>query len=165
MIKFVAIKNNLPLSVLIRKGLGEPASHFAVVFDDKLVVHSNLYGVSLDYYPTWVKKNTIVDQVEKKDLTLEQEEEIFQSVMSECDEYGYDYPAFVYFGISVVNHRLFGQPMPTHNKWGSKKRLLCTGLYARLPAWLVGPQWESQLEMTTPTKLILMIRGGQDANK
>lgn len=151
--RFIGSKSNTIGSHLIRKCTGSKSSHFLMVFDDQLVLHSKLIsGVGLEWFDTWKKHNEIVWSFGLA-LPLEKEEEIYQTLLHENDEKDYDYAAFVYWPFALAKAKLLGQSMPLSNPWGSRKGLLCTGLYAKLPRWLVGEIDESQLEMTNPDKL------------
>jgi hypothetical protein len=124
-----------------------------MVFDDALVIHSKLVsGVGLEWFDTWKKHNEIVWQYGLA-LPLLKEEEIYHSILSSSDEKDYDYLAFLYWPLAVLKARLLGRAMPKVNHWGSGKGVLCTGLYASLPQWLVGGLTERELEMTSPDKL------------
>jgi len=157
-LKLIWTKSNLPLSLLIRKGLDEPCSHFAVVFDDRIVFHSNLKGCHVEWYSTFKKHNTVVFEEERK-LNLEQEELVYQSLIDANDGKSYDYLAFLYFMLMAVRRRLFGKPLPQTNSWQKKSSLLCTGLAAYLPSNLF-PELSTirDLEIISPYQLYLLMK-------
>lgn len=134
--RIVFTKSNLIGSKLIRWGLNEPTSHVAFVFDEKLVIHSSLNGVELAWFNTFCKKNDIVFHL-KYDLPLEQEEEIYQSILNNYDSSGYDYKAYFYFAWCILKMKLFKTPLPKSNAWGSKGSFLCTEMITTLPFWLL----------------------------
>jgi hypothetical protein len=151
--RFVGSKSNTIGSFLIRTLTGSKSSHFLMVFDDSFVIHSKLVsGVGLEWFKTWEKHNEVLWAIDLH-LPLAKEEEIYQSLLNENDEKDYDYLAFVYWPFALIEAKLLGQPLASRNPWGTRKGLLCTGLYAKLPSWLVGKVDESQLEMTNPDKL------------
>ena len=58
-------------SHLIRWGLNEPVSHFAIIrqFDDPsqgVVIHQAFHGFDISWYPTWLKENEIVHALTPK---------------------------------------------------------------------------------------------------
>lgn len=151
--RFIGSKSNTVGSHLIRSVTGSKSSHFLMVFDEKLVLHSKLIsGVGLEWFDTWKKHNTIVWEYPLA-LPVTKEEEIYQSILFNYDDKDYDYMAFMYWPVAILKHRLLGRPMPKVNHWGSGRGVLCTGLYASLPSWLVGSLTERELEMTSPDKL------------
>lgn len=151
--RFVGSRSNTIGSKLIQWATGSKSSHVLIVFDDQLVIHSKLMtGVDLEWFTSWKKKNEIVWNIYLP-LPLEKQEEIYQHILNEYDDKDYDYLAFLYWPIALIKHRFFKVPWPSHNPWGTQQGLLCTGLYAKLPVWLVGQFEEGRLEMTTPDKL------------
>lgn len=151
--RFIGSRNKSLGSWLIRKISGSQTSHFLMVFDDSFVIHSKLVsGVGLEWFGTWEKKNEVVWSYDLA-LPLLKEEEVYQALLNENDDKDYDYLAFIYWPFAVLKSKLTGKPLPATNPWGSRRGLLCTGLYGKLPEWLVGEVSESQLEMTNPDKL------------
>ena len=125
------------LSRLIRWMTGEPVSHFAMVFDDKLVVHSNLFGVHLEWYKSFKSHHEIVLRL-NKDMSLEEEESIYQSILDAYDGYGYDFSGLLFFGYRLILKMFLGTPMPIKNEWGSDRKFLCTELFVKLPPSIIG---------------------------
>jgi hypothetical protein len=123
MITAFVSKNHLPLSWLIRKMSGEPASHFGICFDDRLVFHSTFSGAHPSFKKTFLKKNSIVWEI-KIPATYEQEEEIFQKCL-EFDGARYDFMALIYDGLSMLNKILFHVREPKKNEWNQKNEYLC----------------------------------------
>lgn len=131
-------------------GLDEPVSHFAVLFDDKIVFHSDLTGVHISWYQTFLKTHTVVFE-KKLNLSLEKEEEIYQNIITKYDGDGYDYTGFLYFVWRGVLKKFFKKPMPLVNKWGSKKGFLCTEMVEVLPDEIIPPSIKSRdLSMVSP---------------
>lgn len=134
--KIVFTRSRMPVSILIRWVLKEPVSHSAFVFDDKLVVHSDLSGVRLEWFGKFKKRVDIVEEL-IYDLPLEKEEEVYRSILDRFDGQPYDWGAFFYFCWRGLLHRFFGAKMPVRNPWGRKDWFLCTELASALPSWLV----------------------------
>lgn len=147
--KLIWTKSNLPLSVLIQWFSQEPCSHFAIVFDDSLVFHSNLFGVHLEWYSHYKKSTTIVFE---KDIpmSLEDEERLYRAIVDEHYGKPYDYKALLYFGWRMTLKRFFGTPLPTRNDWQTPESFLCTGLAKSLGE--VFPM-ELDYEMVSPYAL------------
>lgn len=151
--KLIWVKSNAPLSVLIRWGLKEPCSHFAVVFDDKFVIHSDLMGVHLDWWNTFKKSRTVVHE-KKFHLPLPEEEKMYQGMLDAHDEKGYDFGAFFYFIWRGFLNRVFKRPFPIHNSWGSKHKVLCTEVARFLPDYVVSPRHKTaDFGMVSPERL------------
>lgn len=154
--KLIFTRSTAPLSKLIRWAFNEPVSHFAVVFDNKFVIHSNLYGVNLAWLNDFTKKSTIVYSIDMP-LSLEKEEEVYRSLLDNfCGEH-YDYKAFLYFAYRALLFKLFKTPLPRTNPFNTRG-FLCTEMYGVLPKWLV-PQPITDLSITTPFILYKRIYG------
>jgi hypothetical protein len=130
--KLIWTKNTSVLSKLIRGVLGEPVSHFGVVFDNKLVFHSNLLGAHVEWFETFKRTNTIVFEIERG-LALEGEEAVYQAILDVQTGRGYDYGALGYFTYRALLKRLAGVPLPTQNQWQTAAKLLCTEIAQVLP--------------------------------
>lgn len=116
-----------PLSVLIRWIFKEPASHFAIEFDDTWVIHSSLTGAEIDYTQWFRSEHIVVSSlVPFKTLSLEEEEDYYQKALrKKPSKTWYDFPAFFYFGYRGLLFRLFQVPIPSKNPFNSSG-LLCT---------------------------------------
>lgn len=130
--KIIFTKSKLPLSWFVRWGLEEDVSHVAIVFDNKIVFHSNLYGLHIEWYNTFKKHNEVVYEIEY-DLPLEQEEAMYQAVIDANDGKSYDYKAFMYFVWCGFKRKFFNTPLPATNKWDRENSLLCVEVLALLP--------------------------------
>lgn len=143
-------RNSSLFSKLIRWAFDEPVSHVVFVFDSKFVIHSNLLGVQFDWFKTFKKKNQILIS-KKLEMSLEQEETVYQGLLDGNDEEGYDFRAFWYFAYRALLYKAFKTPMPSKNKKNGAG-FLCTEMYGTLPEWLV-PKVEADLSITTPYQL------------
>lgn len=158
--KLIFTKNNQPLSVFIRWGLKEPVSHFAIVFDDTIVFHSNLLGCHITWFDHFKKSSSIVFQIEKK-LSLEKEEHIYRSIINKNYGKSYDFTAFLFFIWRSFLYRVFNKPLPEINKLNSSNNILCTGLAAELPLDEF-PELSTikDTEMLSPYQLYLRLKNG-----
>lgn len=156
--KLIWTKSNLPLSIFIRWGLKEATSHFAIVFDEKIVFHSNLLGTNIKWFNTFKNHCEIVHEINYK-LSLDQEEEIYQKILNTYDDKKYDYPAFLYLIWRGILRRFFNKPFPEINAWKEKDTYLCTQLATSLPDFLV-PELKNitDLGMTSPEALYNIIK-------
>jgi len=149
-LKLIFTKGTSPLSWLIRHGLKEPVSHFAIVFDDKFVIHSNLYGVGLKWFSTFTKHAEVVYEIEYKVMN-QVEENIYSDIMNNCDASPYDWTAFIYFLYRALLFRVLGKPIPKTNPWGRNNAFLCTELASQLPTYIC-PRGDD-LAITSPYSL------------
>lgn len=156
--KLIWTKSRQPLSILIRWGLKEPVSHFAIVFDNKIVFHSNLLGAHIDWFNYF---KTQCDVVFEKDfnLSLDVEENIYQSILDKNVGKKYDFKAFAYFIWRGILWRFLNIPFPEKNKWAKDGAFLCTGLAAELPVQEF-PELNGikDTEMTSPYQLYLKFK-------
>lgn len=148
--QIVFSRSKYPLSALIMWAFNEPVSHTAFVFDDKWLFQSNLLGMNVHWLRTWQKTSTVVDCI-TYDLTIEQEEEIFQSLLDQYSDEEYDFCAFAYFGWRAFLLKFFGVPMPKTGRNG--KGYLCTEVAGLLPQWLTKLPKDVDLSITTPWQL------------
>jgi hypothetical protein len=133
--KLLWTKRNNFGSKLIEWGTDGDCSHFAVVFDDKpggygLVFHSHIQGVGLDWFGSFVEHYQIVHCLQPKYPI--NEETVYQSLVSRFCGKEYDQLAFIYFGLCLAAHKLWGLKVPLHNQWGDKNLPLCTEIAAAL---------------------------------
>ena len=155
--KLLFVTGKLPLSKLITWGLDEPVSHFAILFDDKLVFHSDMLGVRISWLDGFLKTHSIVHEIEHV-LPLEEEEAIYKAVISKYDGKMYDYTGFAYFVWRGVLKKFFGKAIPDHNPWGAKKGFLCTEMAATLPDSIVPAEIKSKdLGIFSPYRLWLTL--------
>lgn len=151
--KLLWTKSGLPLSRFIRWGLKEPCSHVVIIFDDKIVFHSNLKGAHVEWFNTFKKHVEIVHQIEYR-LPLEEEEAVYQSIIDANDQTPYDFKAFGYFIWSALLYRFKGRAFPAKNPWGSPNANFCTGLVSRIPVEAIpGMEKVKDGDMMSPEKL------------
>jgi len=155
--KLIFTKSTAPLSILIRWGLKEPVSHFAIVLEDKYVFHSNLLGTNLKWFATFKKHCEIVYSVEVP-LQPNQEGVIWDSIVNQYDDHNYDFKAFLYFCWRGLLFRFFGKEFPKVNAWGEERSFLCTGLAKALTPELFPQLLNVQdFEMMSPYKLYKLL--------
>jgi len=159
--KIIETKSHSILSILIRWAFGSKGSHILFSFDnDRWVVHSNLLGVNIRLFKNYIKKCTIVDQLEY-DMDPEAEEMIFQALLSETSEDDYDWPGFAYFTWRALLYKALHIPLPKRNAWGQAHMEICTEMIGRLPRWITDLPEGVDLGMTTPDEAMRILREAQ----
>lgn len=154
--KLVWVKGNKALSKFIMWGLKEPVSHFAIIFDDKIVFHSDLLGVRLAWLPSFMETHEIVFSMDFPEATLEDQEGIYQNIITKFDGKPYDYKAFLYFAWRGMLWRFLKKPFPAKNAWGSANGFLCTEMATVLPDHIVPKEVkEKDIAMMSPYRLWL----------
>lgn len=108
-----------------------------------------------------MKSVEVVDQIEYTDLTLDAEEEIFQSLLSNTSEDSYDWPGFYYFIWRGFLFKLFKIPLPNKNAWGKADMKLCTEMIGNLPIWLTKLPANIDLGITTPDLAMQILKEAQ----
>jgi hypothetical protein len=124
-------------SRLIRWALGEEFSHFAIGFDCDpdgfgVVIHSHFRGVEIRWFKDFEKQ---VDEYEiywpPRELGLNEQERIWQSIVQKVAGKRYDFTAFAWFAWIAIRRKWFKLPFPRRNIADSSG-LLCTELYRYL---------------------------------
>lgn len=148
--KLIWTKNHLPLSVVIRWLFGEPCSHFAVVLDDSIVFHSNLWGVHIEWYPEFKKSVTVVFEEEAEEIG----DDVYNALMGRYRDLlnrnvgrGYDFGGLLYGFWRAILWRLFKKPIPATNAWASSGRIMCEELF---------PLLQLKRQITLPRDIAMM---------
>jgi len=81
---------------------------------------------------------------------LEEEEEVYQSVVQSFGFEGYDWGAFAYFIYRAGRKKIFNDPLPSSSPWQDPKKYLCTEIYTKLPEWIAPNKLVGDLSITTP---------------
>jgi hypothetical protein len=154
----ITTKNSSPLSWLIRYTTKEEASHFAIVFDNRLVFHSNLYGAHPIFKSKLTKSSQIVEELEIK-TTLEKEEEVFQLIENKFDGKEYDYLSLIFWFIQAIPYLLANKPLHKipKNLWNSEDQYVCTEVaYALTPIF---PNLkDTDLSTLTPQSILKLLK-------
>ena len=156
--KLIFTKSGAPLSRFIRWGLNEPVSHVGILFDNKLVFHSNLLGVHPEGIYSFKSHSELVLELELN-LTLDQEEAIYQALLVKYDGNPYDYSAFAYFVWRAFLYKTMNTPIPNTNAWQKPTWYICDGLLECLnipesPEWLkTAIESLGDIEMKSPFKV------------
>ena len=102
-VAFIWTTTNQPASKLIRWGLNEPVSHFAIVRpfstpNSGVVLHQSFSGFDIDWFPAWRKDNKILFALTPATpITGKQWSEIRTPLMEDYAGSDYDFSAISYF--------------------------------------------------------------------
>lgn len=152
--KLIWTKSGAPLSRLIRWAFNEDCSHFAVVMDDKIVFHSNLIGVHLQWFESFKKKSQVVYSLDL--IISEQKENEVYYEMIKHDARPYDWGAFFYLAWRGLLYRLFLMPIPSgRNPFGTDKWDICLEVASALKPVL---NISDNLDMVTPYRLYTILK-------
>jgi len=158
-VKLIWSRSNTILSFLIRHGMGTDCSHFALVFDDFLVIHSDLRGVHLTSYERFLaSKNTRVMHEIRMDLSGEVEEDLYRSMIA-LDGKPYDFGAGLYWMWRCFLYRFFSRRFPQRNPLAGDG-FLCTEMVMALPRWVLGlsDEEKGRIAIMTPHEVWEMVR-------
>lgn len=166
-VAFIWTKTNQTASRLIRWGLNEPCSHFAIVREFAtpgagLVINQAFHGFDIAWYPSWIKNNQVVYALTPKtSLTTSEWATVRDPIMNRFAGTEYDFESLYYFAYRAILRKALGIPLPTKNLWGDKKEPLCTGIAKILHD--VHPEWFTKtpedFDMVSPYQLYLMMNG------
>ena len=154
--KILFTKSSNIFSKTIRWVFSEKASHVAICFDDRVVFHCDLLGTHLAWLGTFDNTREIVYSI-KYDLNLEQQEQIYQNIISQYDEKNYNWPAFFYFFWRATLFKIFGVAMPKDNPW-TNNGMLCTEIIKCLNPYVKIPE---SIEIMTPQSLYFELKEGR----
>ena len=135
---------NHPTSKLIRWGLSEESSHFAICFfigEGAIVLEQVMTcGFRVTWLDKFLKHNKVVYALQPNGLTEKESRRLFEALMSRFSGSGYDYGSFAYFCWRVFLLKFVGAPLPDKSQWGDKD-VLCTGLAKVVQE--IKPEWLS----------------------
>lgn len=151
--KIIFTRNSLPFSCFIRWGLNEPVSHMAIVFDNRIVFHSNFKGIHIEWFETFKKTNVIVYEIEFN-LTLEQEEQIYKEIITKNDGKSYDYAGLLYLTYKGIMHKMFNTALPSTNKWASKNQFFCIEILSLFKQIEI----DTNIEVSTPYQVYKLLK-------
>lgn len=137
MITLLAVRSNAIGSRIIRWGLGEAASHFAIMLDGGPVVESDLArGFHLTDRLEFLASHDIVKMLPLSAGSQLLDMQIITKVILALKFQSYDRPGFLYFSWRALLRKLLGIPFPSRNNWQKDDLLLCVEvLYAFLDVW------------------------------
>ena len=118
-------KSRLPIGPLICWGLESKVSHFAVLFNNALVLQSNFFGVHILHINDFLKYSDIIY---KKEYALLKSEEatLLTDIMSKYYGKRYDWKWFFNLVWNVILFKFFRINNMDNIKWRSRDKFLCT---------------------------------------
>jgi hypothetical protein len=121
-----------------------------------IMFESNLLGTHPKFYRTAQKHMTVVHEIDLP-ISVGQEDAIWDKVVDQYDDRGYDYGAFMYFCWRSFLRKLFRIPLPMTNPWSKGDHYLCDELYRAVES--VARSVDVDLSITPPHQLYeLLIR-------
>lgn len=149
-----------PVSKLIRWGLDEEMSHFAMCFFPQyggIVLEQVISGgFTVSWLPHYAKKNKIIYSLRPKKLSHQDEVKLFIATMEKFSGTKYDFGSFMYFCWRAFLRKFFKKPLPQVSQWGREDDTLCTGLAKVIQC--IFPDWLSKkiddFEVVTPGRLL-----------
>lgn len=159
MIKYLFTNSNLTGSKIISgatkrdyQKTSDTPSHFAILFNDRWVLHSNFAnGVHCQPYYYFKKKNQVISSLRKNECDLSHIEcqLLFDQLVKKAYAAKYDYWAIAFFAYRIILNWLFKWPIPDKNKWEVSDKWFCNELFELV--------LDKDLSMQTPNDLMLML--------
>ena len=128
-------------SRVIRWGLGEPSSHFAMCFfEDQpacaTVLESRLdNGVDTCSLKDFQSRNKIIHMLQCP-MDGDQEADIFRNVYDSINGVQYDYPAILYWIYVGFMRKFFDKPLPKVNEMNRTEMMYCVEIIGLLNEYL-----------------------------
>jgi len=158
--KLIFTKSNLPLSVLIRWFLDSDCSHFAIVFkseDGGLMFESNLLGTHPKFYKTALKSMTVVHEIDLNQISDEQQNILWDTIVDHVDGQPYNYTGFAYFCWRAILKKFFGIQLPAKNPWSMPGTFLCEEVFNSLKT-ITNKNIDVDLSMVSPQDMYLFAK-------
>lgn len=133
----------------------EDCSHVAINFD-RIVFHSNLLGVHLEWLDRFLDNCTIKHTIDVP-LNLWQEEKVYQILNRVYDGKGYDYGGMLGLAYHGLRLRFFGIPLPKKNDWGDPYRYMCMEIIEALKEQFPQLKLIKDIEIVTPHQLYIIL--------
>lgn len=112
-------------SRLICDTTASTVSHCALEIPSlKMVIHSNIKGVHIEYYKTFRAHNNIVYELSS---VYEFGDTVLDSLMESHEFRCYDCAALLFLGVSLMLRKYLKIPMPKSNLWNTSG-MICTEL-------------------------------------
>ena len=150
--KILFTKSSSPVSKLIRWIFNEPISHLAIEMDERIVYHSNLIGVHLNWASRFRAHCEVVFEINIP-MKLEQEELVYQRAIP-LEGSSWDWTAGFWLFYRGLLFKWFKKPMPKYNPWSRKQRLFCHELAMIFSGLIPIPDY---LDTLTPYTFYLIL--------
>jgi len=159
MIKYLFTRNDLIGSKLISgvtkrdyQKTSDTPSHFAILFNDRWVLHSNFAnGVHIEPYYFFKKRNQVITSL--RDTTCKmcaiECQLLFDQLTRKAYGLKYDWPAILYFAYRIILRWIFKLPIPDKNKWEAEDKWFCNEIFELV----IG----RDISMQTPNDLMMIL--------
>lgn len=161
---FLWTKSSLVGSKLIRWGLDEPCSHFAICFFENhgasaLVIESRVEtGVQPCWLGDFLGRNEIVHALHAPIENVKAEAKLFHQVGSRLQGRKYDKNSVAFWSAMALRRKFFGTKMPPRNEWGRSELVYCVEVLEAMPEYLTELGVALNLEMTSPEMAYNILR-------
>jgi hypothetical protein len=120
----------------IRWGLGEAASHLALIFDGQ-VIHSTLAGgVHAEETAPFLETYRVVDSVDLVGASEAEQLCVYRNTLLLFEGAPYDVEGFIGFAAAAAGKKFLGRKPPPFNPGDDQKAFLCVEvLYGFLDVW------------------------------
>lgn len=151
--KILFTKGTSSFSKLITSVTREDVSHVAILINlakREFVIHSNLLGLHMETYESFLKHSKVLYALEKKESS--ENLSLVLKLLAEYEWSWYDFGAISFLGISLLLRTWFKIPLPKSNLWQSTGMFMCV-------------EWASKYvdlkeeSMMTPKRLYYILLG------
>jgi hypothetical protein len=125
-----------------------------------VMFESNLLGTHPKFFENAKKHFTIVHEI-NLNLTIEQEDAVWDRVVDGFDGRPYDFAGALYLGVSRFLMRIFGMKPPKYNKFANPNMFFCEEVYDALRGVGGLPITDSADGLETPHDLYKILTGEQ----
>lgn len=134
MIRVVAVASNEIGSRVIRWGLGEPASHLAIVTSE-IAIHVVGKGVESTRATGFWQHYRLVEHTHFR-ASVDAERRVIDDLLLMTRGVQYDWNSLAWFAWHGLLRKTLGRPVPLVNRFDDRDRSLCVELvYAFLESW------------------------------
>ena len=138
---FIWSTNEMIGSKIIRWGLSEPCSHFAIGFFETTsmatVLESRLSdGVSTVTYDSFKERNQIVHLLQA-DISYQDEINLFNWIYEATKGVKYDRKAILFWVFVGLKMKILGSELPPRNKFNDDEMLYCVEVLEELEEYLL----------------------------
>ena len=160
---FIWSTNDLWGSKLIRWGLDEPSSHFALGFfedsEHATVIESRIkIGVQICSLENFSDRNRLV-HILQASSTTEQDKALYEEVMGELSGRDYDHSAIFYWVLIGMLRKATGYRVTNHNPLNNPQAMYCVEVLQSLYYYLASLGiHQDDYSMTSPHEAYLLLK-------
>lgn len=164
MIEFLWTTTNEWESRLIKWGLNEDCSHFAIRFGD-IVFQSYEGRVREDTWWDFQKGKIIVHKAAPRVVLDSTSKMLHKKLRDSIGSSAYDFKAILYWGWRGLLKKIFGIPLPLKNRWGTSKNYYCVEIIDPIREELkkeFSIEWDIESEMLSPHMFFELIKDNKN---